>query len=117
MRYVNCGHCAPLLLRSSGELTKLEPTAAMLGAFEEWSCTEEEVSLDAGDTLLLYSDGVTEAANSAGDEFGEDRLARILRESSAPTTGDLVREIVQAVSTFSGAARMDDITVVAIRGV
>ncbi len=117
LRYANCGHCAPLLLRAGGELIKLEPTATVLGAFEEWNCGEEEVSLNAGDTLLLYSDGVTEAANSAGDEFAEDRLARILRESSAPATGDLVREIVKAVSTFSGAARTDDITVVAIRGV
>jgi len=117
MRYVNCAHCAPLLLRAGGELTKLEPTAIMLGAFEEWDCTEEEVTLAPGDTLLVYSDGVTEAANSAGDEFGEDRLAGMLRESTAPTAGDLVREIVDAVSAFSGASRADDITVVAIRGV
>jgi len=117
MRYVNCGHCAPLLLRAGGELTRLEPTATMLGAFEEWSCAEEEVSLDVGDTLLLYSDGVTEAANAAGDEFGEDRLACILRKSGATTAAGLIREIVNTVSTFSGAARMDDITVVAIRGV
>jgi phosphoserine phosphatase RsbU/P len=117
MRYANCGHCAPLLLRASGELTRLEPTAAMLGAFEEWSCGEGEVSLAPGDTLLLYSDGVTEAANSAGDEFGEDRLVCTLRESHASTAEDLVRKIVKAVSTFSEAALVDDVTVVAIRGV
>jgi sigma-B regulation protein RsbU (phosphoserine phosphatase) len=117
MRYANCGHCAPLLLRAGGELMRLEPTAAMLGAFEEWTCAEAEVSLDAGDTLLLYSDGVTEAANAAGDEFGEDRLARALRESRAPTAGDLVREVVDAVSKFSEASLADDITVVAVRSV
>jgi sigma-B regulation protein RsbU (phosphoserine phosphatase) len=117
MRYVNCGHCAPLLLRACGEVYKLEPTATLLGAFEEWNCAEDEVTLDAGDTLLLYSDGVTEAANSAGDEFGEHRLARALRESTSRTAADLVREIVDAVSAFSGASRADDITVVAIRGV
>jgi sigma-B regulation protein RsbU (phosphoserine phosphatase) len=117
MRYVNCGHCAPLLLRATGELTKLEPTAAMLGAFEEWTCAEDEVRLDPGDTLLLYSDGVTEAANSAGDDFGEARLVRILRETSAPTANELVHEIVKAVSAFSGASLADDVTVVAIRGV
>jgi phosphoserine phosphatase RsbU/P len=117
MRYVNCGHCAPLLLRASGEVIKLEPTATMLGAFEEWSCGEEEVSLNAGDRLLLYSDGVTEAVNAADDDFGEDRLVRILRERTATTADDLTREIVNTVSTFSGASRMDDITVVAIRGI
>jgi sigma-B regulation protein RsbU (phosphoserine phosphatase) len=121
MRYVNCGHCAPLLLRAGGELIRLEATASMLGAFEEWSCVEEEVSLAPGDALLLYSDGVTEAANAAGDEFGEHRLARTLRENSglrgcfAPN--DLVGEIVNAVSTFSEASLVDDITVVAIRGI
>lgn len=117
MRYVNCGHCAPLLLRSNGDLERLEPTATMLGAFEEWSCVEEEISLHSGDTLLFYSDGVTEAADAAGDEFGEERLARTLRQSGAATARDLVREIVESVSAFSGASRMDDITVVAIRGI
>ncbi len=117
MRYANCGHCAPLLLRAGGELTKLEPTATMLGAFEKWSCAEEEVSLDAGDTLLLYSDGVTEAADHAGVDFGEDRLACTLRESGGSTAVDLVGKVVAEVSAFSGAARLDDITVVAIRGV
>jgi len=121
LRYANCGHCAPLLLRAGGELTKLEPTAPMLGAFEEWSCIEEEVSLAPGDTLLLYSDGVTEAANPAGDEFGEHRLARTLRENSGlrgcVAPNDLVGEIVNAVSRFSEAALVDDVTVVAIRGI
>jgi sigma-B regulation protein RsbU (phosphoserine phosphatase) len=117
MRYVNCGHCAPLLLRAGGELTRLEPTATMLGAFEEWSCTEEEVSLDPGDVLLLYSDGVTEAANSAGDDFGEDRLVRTLRETTAQAADDVTREIINAVSTFGESSPGDDITLVAIRGV
>jgi sigma-B regulation protein RsbU (phosphoserine phosphatase) len=117
MRYVNCGHCAPLLLRSGGELRKLEPTAAVLGAFEEWNCYEEEFGLDAGDTLLLYSDGVTEATNSSGDEFGEYRLACLLRERRSRTADDLVRDVVNAVAAFSGGSRMDDITVVAIRGI
>ena len=117
MRYANCGHCAPLLLRAGGDLEWLEPTATMLGAFEEWDCGEDEVTLDAGDTLLLYSDGVTEAADASGDEFGPDRLARTLRESNAKTAGDLVRETINAVSAFSGASLADDVTVVAIRGV
>jgi sigma-B regulation protein RsbU (phosphoserine phosphatase) len=117
MRYANCGHCAPLLLRAGGELIRLEPTAPMLGAFEEWSCAEEEVSLNAGDTLLLYSDGVTEAANGAGEEFGEDRLARTLRETTSQAADDVTRGIVKRVSAFSEASLMDDITVVAIRGI
>jgi sigma-B regulation protein RsbU (phosphoserine phosphatase) len=117
LRYANCGHCAPLLLRRAGELRKLEPTGAVLGAFEEWNCAEDETSLDAGDTLLLYSDGVTEATSSNGDEFGEYRLACLLREGRSRTADDLVRDVVNAVAAFSGGSRMDDITVVAIRGI
>ena len=117
LRYINCGHCAPLLLRAGGELHRLEPTAAMLGAFEKWTGAEQEVIIHAGDTLLLYSDGVTEAARFGGDEFGEDRLLHVLREHGSLTADDLVREILTAVSAFSGASRIDDVTVVAIRGV
>jgi serine phosphatase RsbU (regulator of sigma subunit) len=118
LRYVNCGHCAPLLLRAGGELTRLDPTAMMLGAFEEWSCAEDEVELRTGDTLLLYSDGVTEAADDLGNEFGEECLVRALRHHSRTAPAEvLVREIVNAVAHFSGAGRTDDVTVVAIRGV
>jgi sigma-B regulation protein RsbU (phosphoserine phosphatase) len=75
------------------------------------------VSLEPGDTLLLYSDGVTEAANSAGDDFGEDRLVRTLRETTALAADCVTREILHAVSTFSESSLGDDITVVAIRGI
>jgi sigma-B regulation protein RsbU (phosphoserine phosphatase) len=117
MRFVNCGHCPPLLLRAGGEVQLLESTATVLGAFEAWHCGEDEVTLARGDTLLLYSDGVTEAANAAGEEFGEDRLARTLRETSAGTPEQVTREVVRAVSAFSEAALADDLTVVAIRGI
>jgi len=101
-------------LEPAFKLRRLEPTGAVLGAFEEWNCAEDEISLDAGDTLLLYSDGVTEASNSNGDEFGEYRLACLLRERCSRTADDLVRGVVNAVAAFSGGSRTDDITVVAI---
>src|ERR1035437_1836709 len=74
VRYVNCAHCPPLLLRATGDLEILDSTATMLGAFEHWSCTEAATTLNPGDTLLLYSDGVTEAGADSGEEYGEDRL-------------------------------------------
>src|SRR5437899_8253634 len=67
VRYVNCAHCPPLLLRANGELEMLDSTATMLGAFARWSCTESETVLCTGDTLLLYSDGVTEAGADTGE--------------------------------------------------
>ena len=116
VRYVNCAHCPPLLLRATGELEILDSTATMLGAFEKWSCTEAAATLNPGDTLLLYSDGVTEAGADSGDEFGEERLIHALRVNQAQPAEALVQAIVDDVNEFSGAARSDDVTVVALRG-
>ena len=74
LRYVNCGHLPPLLLRVDGQLERLSATATVLGLFEEWECSAAEVQLAAGDTLVLYTDGVTEAENVQDEQFGESRL-------------------------------------------
>jgi sigma-B regulation protein RsbU (phosphoserine phosphatase) len=117
IRYVNCAHCPPIVLRSSGETELLPPTATMLGAFSRWDCTEAETQLRAGDTLLLYSDGVTEAGADSGDEFGEERLIHALRVNQRQPAELLVQAIVHDVNEYSGAARSDDVTVVALRGI
>ena len=64
LRYVNCGHLPPLLLRADGQLERLTATNTVLGLFEKWECSVAEVQLAAGDTLVLYTDGVTEAENA-----------------------------------------------------
>ncbi len=118
LRFVNCGHVAPLLLRASGCIERLEPTATMLGAFRTWSCREAQADLRAGDLLVLYSDGVTEAGiDHREEEFGEERLIGTVRENRALPAAALVQKIVDAVTDFSGAARSDDVTVVALRGI
>jgi phosphoserine phosphatase RsbU/P len=116
VRYVNCAHCPPLLLRTGGEIERLSATATMLGAFEQWHCTEAEVDLRPGDTLLLYSDGVTEAGVESGEEFGEDRLIHALRVNQSQPAEALVQSIVDDVNDFSAGSRSDDVTVVALRG-
>jgi sigma-B regulation protein RsbU (phosphoserine phosphatase) len=117
IRYVNCAHVAPLLIRASGGIESLPATATMLGAFTQWSCREAAADLGRGDTLLLYSDGVTEAGIDRGEEFGEERLAAILRRHADATAAELTQHVIEEVSRFGGAARTDDITVVALRGV
>ena len=117
LRYVNCGHCAALLLRATGEMEHLYPTATMLGAFAQWSCVEAETELRSGDCLTIYSDGVTEAGTEAGEEFGEQRLETALRTRKWPTAAALVQSVVDAVSEFSRGSRDDDVTVVALRGI
>lgn len=113
LRYVNCGHCPPLLTRASGEIEMLEPTATVLGAFEEWECRETDVTLFPEDTLLLYSDGVTDAVNEHGDPFGEHRLVPLM--SPRCTALKLIDRVIGAVSKFENGARSDDVTVVALR--
>ncbi|HEX8984568.1 MAG TPA: SpoIIE family protein phosphatase [Bryobacteraceae bacterium] len=117
LRYVNCGHVSPMLLHGSGRMESLEPTATMVGAFAQWNATEAEAYLAPDDVLLVYSDGVTEAGTDRGDEFGEDRLARTLREHQRDSAGALVAAVMNAVADFSQGSRSDDVTVVAIRGI
>jgi phosphoserine phosphatase RsbU/P len=87
----------------------------MIGAFRQWSCEERQAALHAGDTLLIYSDGVTEAESSSGEEFGEDRLLRCLREGRAIAAESLAHCVVENVNEFSHGERFDDVTVVAVR--
>ena len=70
------------MLRASGQIEKLDATATMLGAFAVWKCKEASVDLGRGDTMLVYSDGVTEAGIEHGDEFGDERLEQVLRENA-----------------------------------
>jgi len=114
LRYVNCGQLAPLLRRASGEVERLEPTATMLGAFKDWECTAESAVLEAGDRLVMYSDGVTEAGIDAGEEFGEGRLLRLIGRGANLSAAALVQSIMEDVVGFSGAERHDDATVVAL---
>jgi sigma-B regulation protein RsbU (phosphoserine phosphatase) len=116
LRYVNGGHVAPLLLRAGGALERLEPTATMVGAFAQWKTVEQAAEIRAGDILVLYSDGVTEAVSGGGEEFGEERLEAALRRARAGSAAEATAAIMDEVAAFGGGARADDVTVVAIRG-
>ncbi len=83
LRYVNCGHPAAILLRANGTVERLQPTATVLGVFTNWSSEEGTVDLAPGDTLVLFSDGVTEAGVETEAEFGEDGLLRIIQANQA----------------------------------
>src|SRR5206468_9387141 len=81
LRYSNCGHPPALLLRGGDCLERLGATCTVVGLFEKWDCTMEERELAPGDAVLLYTDGVTEALNGEGEEFGEDRKSTRLNSS------------------------------------
>src|SRR6202023_767303 len=74
LRYANCGHLPALLLRQDDTIARLDATATVLGIFKKWDCEVGECQLARGALLPLYTDGITESFNSAGDEFGELRL-------------------------------------------
>ena len=115
LRYANCGHLPALLLRHDHTLEHLDSNCTVMGLFEEWDCSLEERQLFPGDTLLLYTDGVTESSNDGGEEFGEQRLVEaLLRHRDLPSQ-TLIDSIVGEVRRFSPDEQQDDITIIAAR--
>lgn len=129
LRYANCGHLPALLLRASqsscqssqqqasaSKVERLSSTCTVMGLFEDWQCEIAQVELAAGDTLVLYTDGVTEATNGDGEEFGESRLVEALANHSHLPLEALLEGVVGAVHQFSsGSEQQDDITLVIAR--
>ncbi len=115
LRYANCGHPAAILLRRNDEIERLDSTATVLGLFNEWHCTVGECELFPGDTLALYTDGVTESFNADEEEFGEDRLIEALRQRRELPLKTLLPSLVDDVRQFSSHEQHDDITLVVAR--
>ena len=117
LRYANCGHLPGLLLRGGGALEELGSTCTVLGLFPHWECGVREVAFLPGDVLVLYTDGVTEAANDTGEEFGEERLMESLRRHQGLSSEALLAALVEEVRRFAPHEQQDDITLlVAIAG-
>jgi len=112
LRYANCGHLSALLLRSDNTLERLESTATVLGVFREWDCTIGECRLRAGDTLALYTDGITESYDAEKEEFGEGRLIEALRRNCGLSPQCSMDAIVAEVQKFSPQEQHDDITLI-----
>jgi serine phosphatase RsbU (regulator of sigma subunit)/catechol 2,3-dioxygenase-like lactoylglutathione lyase family enzyme len=115
MRYANCGHLAPLLLRRDSTIERLHSTCTVLGLFKEWDCSIAEHRLYAGDTLVLYTDGITESFNDAGEEFGEQRLIAALLQHRELAPQAVIASIVDEVQQFSPHEQHDDITLIVAR--
>jgi serine phosphatase RsbU (regulator of sigma subunit) len=119
--YVNAGHNPPLLCRrnETGQeavVQQLTFTGMPLGVDEETAYDQLTVQMEAGDFLLLYTDGVTEPENSSGEEFGMERLVDVVRYNRNATAEDILVSVVQAVEDFTGAAGLsDDITLVIVK--
>jgi serine phosphatase RsbU (regulator of sigma subunit) len=112
LRYISCGHLPALLLRRDSTLDRLESTATVLGVFKKWYCEIGESQLFPGDTLALYTDGITESFNDAREEFGEERLVEALRRHGARSPQALLTAVVGEVRQFSPHEQHDDITLI-----
>jgi serine phosphatase RsbU (regulator of sigma subunit)/catechol 2,3-dioxygenase-like lactoylglutathione lyase family enzyme len=112
LRYANCGHLPALLVRASGSVERLESTATVLGRFPCWECSVGETSLFVGDTLTLYTDGVTEAGGANDEEFGEQRLLDCLRLHRGLPSQLMVSAVIDEVRRYSPHEQQDDITLI-----
>jgi serine phosphatase RsbU (regulator of sigma subunit)/catechol 2,3-dioxygenase-like lactoylglutathione lyase family enzyme len=115
LRYSNCGHPPALLLRGDRNLERLGATCTVVGLFEKWDCAMEERTLAPGDAVLLYTDGVTEASNGEGEEFGEDRLVEAARQHRELSLPELLAAVADQARKFSPHEQADDITLIAAR--
>jgi serine phosphatase RsbU (regulator of sigma subunit)/catechol 2,3-dioxygenase-like lactoylglutathione lyase family enzyme len=115
LRYANCGHLSGLLLRRDNTVERLCSNCTVLGIFKEWDCAIGECGLSAGDTLVLYTDGISESLNQAGEEFGEQGLLKALARRGDMSSQTLVSSVVDEVQKFGPHEQHDDITLIVAR--
>jgi phosphoserine phosphatase RsbU/P len=114
LTYASAGHCPPLLLRGRGEAVSLKEGGTPLGILPGKEYADTEVQLEAGDRLVLYTDGLTEAMNAEEEEFGEPRLVGLGRKNMGLGAAELLEVIRKEVSGFSGGSFQDDFTLVVV---
>ena len=117
MNYANGGHNPPIIVHPDGNSDILPSTGGIaLGVAPGFEYAESAVTLDPGDTIVLYTDGVTEAMNAEGEEFGLDRLRNLFTNSPPKSPKETNTAIFEAVSAFAGETpQSDDITCLACR--
>jgi sigma-B regulation protein RsbU (phosphoserine phosphatase) len=120
--YVNCGHNYPFHLNNKGEFTALDKGGIVLGLLPEYPFEKERVYFKPGESIVIYSDGVTEAENRFEELFGEDRLKSVVLENRHLTAHEIVDQIYNEVRKFSDTKKQDedimledDVTMVVIK--
>lgn len=114
LTYSNAGHCAPVLLGEKPTPVKMDANIPV-GIMADWQFTSQSVTLKPGQTLFIYTDGLTEAENATQKQFGEERMMEILAKSDT-TPRPLIENIIQEVRNFVGQAEQsDDLTMLAVQ--
>lgn len=116
LQYVNCAHPAPLLMRTEGkQIVELGQGGTVLGIFEDYPCHTGTSRLDRGDRLVLFSDGLTEAENQEGDQFGESGIMKILQNDSKKNAVALLDLMLASLSDFRAwREQSDDISLMVV---
>jgi sigma-B regulation protein RsbU (phosphoserine phosphatase) len=117
LTYVNAGHNPPVLYRpSTREFRELPATGIAIGLRDDAPYSQDLITLDSGDILVLYTDGVTEAENARQEMFGEERMREIIRKTAAENSQVMINRILESVRTFTGNyPQSDDITLMIIK--
>ncbi len=115
LSYVNAGHNPPVIMRRNGSIDWLETGGAPVGMFPDWTYEEGAVQLYPGDLVLAYTDGVIEAVNPFGEEWGVEGFRRAVAETAAQPADEIVQAIFTSMDEFSRGCQTDDATVVALK--
>jgi sigma-B regulation protein RsbU (phosphoserine phosphatase) len=114
--YVNAGHNAPMVFRSSGAIERLRATGPVIGLVDGGRYEQASTALGPGDMLVVYSDGISEAMNAADEEWGEERLSASVRLRRDGAAGALIAHLFESADAFAaGAVQHDDMTLVVVR--
>ena len=114
LTFCNAGHNPPILVHDDGTIERLSSGGMVLGIFDRSDYVEETVALRAGDRLVLFTDGITEAVDEGNYEFGDTRLVDLVAAHRDQSPQRLVDAVVTAVGSFAGPALADDATVVCL---
>jgi sigma-B regulation protein RsbU (phosphoserine phosphatase) len=116
VRFTNAGHNRPFLINPGSEAVMLEKGGLVLGVKKDFEYFEDDVDLEPGSVLCVYSDGVSEAMNTRREEFTEERLAAVLKEHSSGTAREIRDAILSSVEDFAaGAPQHDDLTILILK--
>lgn len=110
--YVNGGHNPPLLIRDNGGVERLTEGGTVLGVFADAAFTQADVRVAPGDRVVFFTDGIVEAHNAGGEEFGEDRLAAVAAQARALSADALNDHLARELGTFTGGHFDDDATII-----
>jgi serine phosphatase RsbU (regulator of sigma subunit) len=114
--YINAGHNPPILVRTTGETELLSTRSVLLGAFDFVEYKSKQTRLATGDVIVIFTDGVTEAVNTANEMFGDDRLEQLVKAAASLSAEEIKQRILNEVLVFTrGLPQSDDITLIVLK--